>query len=70
MEDKDRTDFDYGIKMLLLLVVLNIFMYLLDVHTWYNNLSTGCMSQKVINSLTIKKQLKLTAAISKNYETG
>jgi len=70
MEDKNRTDFDYGIKMLLMLIFLNILMYLLDVHTWYNNLTTGCMSQKIITAMTIKKQLKLTAATSKNYETG
>ena len=70
MEDKSRTDFDYGIKMLSLLIFLNILMYLIDVHTWYNNLTTGCMSNKIITAMTVKKQLKLNAATSKNYEAG
>jgi len=55
MEDKERHDFDYGMKMLLALIFLNVLMYLFDVHTWYNNLTTGCMSQKIITTMTIKK---------------
>lgn len=45
-------------------------MMLLDCHTWYNNLTTGCMAQKIVTAMTVKKQLKLTAATSKNYESG
>lgn len=70
MQAKDETDFNYGIKLIVLLMFLNICMMLLDCHTWYNNLTTGCMAQKIITAMTVKKQLKLTAATSKNYEAG
>lgn len=70
MQDKDDQNFGYATNLIILLVCLNIIMMLLDCHTWYNNLSTGCMAQKIITAMTVKKQLKLTAATSKNYEAG
>lgn len=70
MQDKTATDFQYGINLVALLMALNIVNMVVDCHTWYNNLTTGCMAQKIITAMTVKKQLKLTAATSKNYEAG
>lgn len=55
MQDKDDTNFGYATNLIILLVCLNICMMLLDVHTWYNNLTTGCLAQKIITAMTVKK---------------
>lgn len=70
MQDKEDSNFNYAIRLIFLLVCLNITMMLMACHNWYNNLTTGCMAQKIITAMTVKKQLKLTAATSKNYESG
>jgi hypothetical protein len=44
MQDKEDQNFGYAINLIILLVCLNIAMMLLDCHTWYNNLTTGCMA--------------------------
>lgn len=70
MQDKEDTNLFYGFKLLVLLVALNCFLMLINVHTWYNNITTGCLSQKILTAMTVKKQLKLSTATSKNYEAG
>ena len=44
MQDKEDDNFGQAINLIILLVVLNIVMMQLDQHTWYNNLTTGCMA--------------------------
>lgn len=52
------------------LVMGRFVKYLIDEHDFYHNLKTGCTTSKVISSMVFKKQLKLTPATSKNYESG
>jgi len=52
------------------LVAGRFMKYLIDEHDFYHNLKTGCTTSKVISSMVFKKQLSLTPATSKNYESG
>lgn len=55
MQDKEEQNFGYAINLIVLLVCMNMVMMLMDCHNWYNNLSTGCMAQKIISAMTVKK---------------
>jgi hypothetical protein len=55
MQDKEDANFYYAIRLITLLVCLNIIMMLMACHNWYNNLTTGCMAQKIITAMTVKK---------------
>lgn len=70
MDDKDNHDFSYGISLMMVLGLINSFLMLINCHTWYNNITTGCLSQKILTAMTVKKQLRLNTATSKNYEAG
>jgi len=52
------------------LVFSRFVKYLVDEHDFYHNLKTGCTTSKVLSSMVFKKQLKLTPATSRNYESG
>lgn len=48
LEDKEDRDFTYGMQMICLLSVLTMIMMVNDCHVWYNNLTTGCLCNKII----------------------
>ena len=54
MQDKEDTNLFYGFKLLVLLVALNCFLMLINVHIWYNNITTGCLSHKILTAMTVK----------------
>ena len=60
----------YGYTLLGISLMLNVINSYLCEHQFQNNLITGFMAQHTIKCMIMEKMMKLTAATSKNYETG
>lgn len=69
-EQRSSSDFLHGFSLLSLLVALNLSQVMANSHTAYNNILTGNYAQKVMDTLTIEKSMRLTAAMGRNYDVG
>jgi ABC-type bacteriocin/lantibiotic exporter with double-glycine peptidase domain len=70
IEDIGNVDVNQGILLLTSVFVQLIFQNYFEEHTFTINFHCGHAFQQSVDALIMKKMLRLTAATSKNYETG
>lgn len=70
MKDSPQTSIWRNFSILTLVGFLTTVQYLVDSHSVMNNTVAGHFTQKILVTMTIKKQMRLTPSLSKNFEAG
>lgn len=59
-----------GIRLLTALMALKLIQMLIDMHNFNRQHQIGEMSALIVQTMTVKKQLRLNSATSKNHDEG
>ena len=70
IQNPEEKDTSFGMYLLIASCTIQMVQYYLGEHCYQNNLITGFMAQQSVESMVLKKMMKMSAATSKNYEDG